>query len=161
MSVRVMFDRPIKPARMTAYPIVEAVPMFANVKATTIPRILALVVLSSTTAFAPWLIRPDTAFAVDPPDMIRITGGAFTMGRDGGNADERPAHGVTLRPFLIDRVPVTNADFAAFLNAMGGPTNAGGQNLFDWDDDDARIHKDGGHYRADEDRKSTRLNSSH
>ncbi len=99
--------------------------MFASprpsVKATTIPRVLALLVLSATIAFAPWLIRPDTAFAVDPPDMVRITGGAFTMGRNGGNADERPAHRVTLRPFLIDRVPVTNAEFARFLNAIGGP----------------------------------------
>ncbi len=148
-SVRVMFDRPIKPARMTASPIAEAVLMFANVKATTIPRILALVVISVTTAFAPWLIRPDPAFAVDPPDMVRITGGAFTMGRDGGNADEQPAHGVTLSPFLIDRVPVTNAGFAAFLNAMGGPINAGGRNLFDWDDDDARVHRAEWLYRAD------------
>ncbi len=83
---------------MTAYPIVEPVLMFASpsVKATTIPRILALVVLSATTAFAPWLIRPDTAYAANPQDMIRITGGAFTRGRrDGGNADEQPAHGVT------------------------------------------------------------------
>ena len=96
--------------------------MFASpsAKAATIPRVLAFVVLSSTTAFAPSLIRPDTAFAQAPPDMVRITGGAFTMGRDGGNGDERPAHGVTLGPFLIDRVPVTNAAFAAFLNAMGG-----------------------------------------
>ncbi len=136
---------------MTAYPIVEPVLMFASpsVKATTIPRILALLVISATTAFTPWLIRPDTAFAVDPADMARITGGAFTMGRDGGNADDRPAHGVTLGPFLIDRVAVTNAEFAAFLNAMGGPTNAAGQNLFDADDDDARIHKVGKRYRAD------------
>ncbi len=92
MIVREMFDWRVRSARMTTSPIVEAVPMFASpsVKATTIPRILALVVLSSTTAFAPWLIRPDTAIAQAPPDMVRITGGAFTMGRDGGNADERP-----------------------------------------------------------------------
>ena len=124
--------------------------MFASpsVKTTTVRRILALVVLSATTAFAPWPIRPDIAFAVDPPDMVRIIGGAFTMGRDGGNADERPAHRVTLGPFLIDRVPVTNAEFAAFLDAMGGTTNARGQNLFDGDDDDARIHKVEGQYRA-------------
>ena len=152
MPGRVMFARPIKPARMTADPIAEAVPMFASpsAKAATIPRVLAFVVLSSTTAFAPSLIRPDTAFAQAPPDMVRITGGAFTMGRDGGNADERPAHGVTLGPFLIDRVPVTNAEFAVFLNAMGGPINAGGRNLFDWDDDDARVHRAEWHYRADE-----------
>ncbi len=136
---------------MTSDPTAEGIPMFASpsVKATAIPRILALLVLSATTAFAPWLIRPEPAIAQAPPDMVRITGGVFTMGRDGGNADEQPAHDVTLRPFLIDRVPVTNAEFAAFLNAMGGTKNAGGQNLFDWDDDDARVHKVEGRYRAD------------
>ncbi len=120
MSGRVMFDCPVRSARMTADPIAEAVPMFASpsAKATTMPRVLALVVLSSTTALAPWLIRPDSAIAQDPPDMARITGGAFTMGRDGGNADERPAHGVTLDPFLIDIYEVTNAQFAAFLNTL-------------------------------------------
>ena len=101
--------------------------------------------------------------------MVRLTGGAFTMGQGGGgqggggqgggNADERPAHRVTLAPFFIDRVEVTNAAFAQFLNAMGlnamglnamgGPTNSKGRNLFDWDDGDALIHKAGGYYRAD------------
>ena len=55
--------------------------MFENprpsVKATAIPRIVALVVLSATTAFAPWPIRPEPAFAQDPPDMVRIIGGAI------------------------------------------------------------------------------------
>ncbi len=90
---------PIKPGKMTAHPIAEAVLMFASprpsAKAAAIPRILALLVLSATTAFAPWLILPDTAYAANPQDMVRITGGAFSMGRDGGNADEQPAHGVT------------------------------------------------------------------
>ena len=137
---------------MTANPIAEAVLMFASprVKATTIPRILARLLLPAAIAFAPWLIRPEPAFAQNPQDMIRVTGGVFTMGRDGGHADERPAHDVTLGPFLIDRVAVTNAEFAAFLNAMGGTTNAAGRNLFDEDDDDARIHKVEGNYRADE-----------
>ena len=145
-----MNEYPI-PTRMTSDPTAEGVPMFASpsVKATTIPRVLALLVLSATTAFAPWLIRPEPAIAQAPPDMVRIAGGVFTMGRDGGNADEQPAHDVTLGPFLLDRVPVTNAEFAAFLNAMGGTKNAGGQNLFDWDDDDARVHKVEGRYRAD------------
>jgi iron(II)-dependent oxidoreductase len=142
---------------MRAYPIAEAVRMFASpsVKATTLRRVLALVVISATTASAPWLIRPDSAIAEAAADMVPIAGGAFIMGRDGGgrdggNADERPAHRVTLGPFLIDPVPVTNADFAPFLNAMGGPINPAGQNLFDWDDDDARIHRAEWHYRADE-----------
>ena len=90
-----------------------------------------------------------TAAAADPPEMARIAAGTFTMGRDGGPADERPAHRVTLAAFLIDRMPVTNAAFALFLNAVGGPADASGRRLFDWDDGDARIHERGGGFRAD------------
>jgi iron(II)-dependent oxidoreductase len=55
---------------------------------------------------------------------------------------------VELPAFSIDRTPVTNADFAAFLNAAG-PVNSGGERLFDADDNDARIQKKGGRWLAD------------
>lgn len=108
-----------------------------------------LVAFLAAVVFAPWAIQPKTAYATDERDMVHITGGTFTMGSDAGNADERPVHRVSLSPFLIDRIAVTNAEFAAFLNAMEGPANPRGQNLFDWDDGDARIHKSGELYRAD------------
>jgi formylglycine-generating enzyme required for sulfatase activity len=42
--------------------------------------------------------------------MLLVPGGAFTMGADaGGEEDERPAHTVTLGPFWLDRVEVSNA----------------------------------------------------
>jgi iron(II)-dependent oxidoreductase len=81
--------------------------------------------------------------------MVRILGGTFTMGSDRGLPDERPAHPVTLKSFWIDRRPVTNAEFADFLNRMGRTSNARGQHLFDWDDGDARIHKTQGRWRTD------------
>lgn len=81
-------------------------------------------------------------------EMVRIPAGTFVMGRDDGPADERPAHRVTLRALDIDRLPVTNAEFARFLDAVG-PTNARGENLFDADDPDARIHRRGGRWVAD------------
>ncbi len=90
-----------------------------------------------------------TAATPGPPEMARIDGRSFIMGREDGEADERPAHRVTLAPFLIDRLPVTNAEFSRFLNAVGGPLDASGRRLFDWDDGDARIHKRNGRYRAD------------
>ena len=70
--------------------------------------------------------------------MVSIPAGAFTMGDDDGPADERPAHQVVLPAFAIDRQPVTNEQFAAFLNAVG-PVSARGERLFDIDDPDARI----------------------
>ena len=80
--------------------------------------------------------------------MIRVPAGMFTMGSDHGPADERPAHPVTLREFQIDRLPVTNADFAEFLNALGH-ANAKGERLYDHDDPDARIHQSAGKWQAD------------
>jgi formylglycine-generating enzyme required for sulfatase activity len=44
-----------------------------------------------------------------PTDMLFVPGGTFTMGADqGGEADEHPAHAVTLAGFWLDRTPVTN-----------------------------------------------------
>jgi len=43
-----------------------------------------------------------------------LPGGAFLMGQKDGRDDERPVHRVTLAPFRLSRLPVTNADFAAF-----------------------------------------------
>ena len=107
--------------------------------------------------------------AAGQPEMVRIAGGAFVMGRDDGPADERPAHRVTLAAFEIDRRPVTNAEFSRFLDAIGptncslllasgtrGPKATGapdahcrGENLFDVDDPDARVHRRGGPWVAD------------
>ena len=81
-------------------------------------------------------------------DMIRVPAGPFTMGSDEGPEDERPAHTVTLAAFEIDRLPVTNADLAGFLQRFGA-TDAGGRRYYDWDDADARIHRVDGTWRAD------------
>ncbi|MGH7772986.1 MAG: formylglycine-generating enzyme family protein [Candidatus Binatia bacterium] len=81
-------------------------------------------------------------------EMVSIPAGPFTMGSDTGPADERPAHRVELPAFAIDRTPVTNAQFAAFLNAAS-PMNAAGERLYDVDDGDARIHQRGGKWVAD------------
>ena len=89
------------------------------------------------------------ASADSPSDMVRLAGGAFTMGRDDGPADERPAHTVTLAPFWLDIRPVTNAEFAAFLQRSGRLVDGAGRRLFDWDDDDARLRRRNGEWRAD------------
>jgi iron(II)-dependent oxidoreductase len=83
-----------------------------------------------------------------PTEMAIVASGPFTMGSDDGPEDERPAHVIHLAAFAIDRVPVTNEQFAGFLNAVG-TQNAQGERLYDHDDSDARIHQADGRWRAD------------
>lgn len=87
--------------------------------------------------------------AADGPDVL-IPGGTFTMGSDKALADERPAHSVTVQPFRLDVRPVTHAEFATFLDTLGGKTrDAENRKLFDDDDEDARIHRRDGRWQAD------------
>lgn len=80
-------------------------------------------------------------------DMVEIPAGPFLMGSTDGPVDERPAHQITLPSFRIDRYPVTNAQFAQFLDAFG-PSNHDGERLFDVADPDARIHRVNAHWAA-------------
>jgi iron(II)-dependent oxidoreductase len=78
--------------------------------------------------------------------LVAIPAGPFTMGSDSGPADERPAHRVEVAAFSIERTPVTNRQFATFLNAKGlGPN----ERWYDPDDGDARIHRVGAKWVAD------------
>lgn len=89
--------------------------------------------------------------ATSPPaldSMVTIPAGEFIMGSDDGPADERPQHAVFLAAYSIDSFPVTNINFAEFLNAVG-PYNQAGERLFDVDDPDARIHRVGDKWMAD------------
>ncbi|NEY91786.1 formylglycine-generating enzyme family protein [Tabrizicola oligotrophica] len=57
-------------------------------------------------------------------DMVRLPGGAFLMGSDIGYPEEAPVRSAEVGPFAIDRFPVTNADFAAFVAETGHMTEA-------------------------------------
>lgn len=65
--------------------------------------------------------RPPSA---DPVEMVPLPGGTFRMGSDRHYPEEAPAHRVTVDPFRIDVVPVTNRRFAAFVAATGHRTTA-------------------------------------
>jgi formylglycine-generating enzyme required for sulfatase activity len=52
-------------------------------------------------------------------EFVHVGAGPFRMGWDGGLPSERPLHEVWLDAFLIARAPVTNADYAAYLDATG------------------------------------------
>ncbi len=57
--------------------------------------------------------------------MVRIPAGSFRMGSDFPQfTDALPIHKVTVRTFWIDAAPVTNAQFAAFVNSTGYVTVA-------------------------------------
>lgn len=56
--------------------------------------------------------------------MRFLAGGSFTMGSDKFYEDERPTRRVAVNPFWIDETPVTNRQFAAFVDATGYRTLA-------------------------------------
>jgi len=70
--------------------------------------------------------RFGTAAPEAPEGMVWIPGGEFTMGWNGQFArrDESPLHRVKLDGYWIKRTPVTNAEFAAFIDATGYVTTA-------------------------------------
>lgn len=55
-----------------------------------------------------------------PDDMVSIPGGAFQMGDSlyEGSPIELPVHTVTLDSFFMGKYPITNGQYAAFLNSV-------------------------------------------
>jgi len=58
------------------------------------------------------------------PDTVKVPAGTWRLGSDDHYAEEGPVHRVRLDAFAIDRHPVTNARFAAFVDATGYRTIA-------------------------------------
>jgi sulfatase modifying factor 1 len=56
------------------------------------------------------------------PGMAWIAGGTFRMGSDRHYPEEAPVHRVHVDGFWIDRTPVTNRQFRAFVDATGYET---------------------------------------
>jgi iron(II)-dependent oxidoreductase len=80
--------------------------------------------------------------------MAPISGGSFTMGSKVGPDDEKPEHIIFLKLFYLDILPVSNDDFAKFLNDQG-LQNRQGETFYDQDDSDARIHLRNSIWQAD------------
>lgn len=66
--------------------------------------------------------------------MVWVEGGEFLMGTDDPNSfpNERPAHRVRVDSFWIDKTPVTNDQFAEFVEATGYQTLA--ERPVDWEE---------------------------
>jgi formylglycine-generating enzyme len=65
-----------------------------------------------------------SATSAPHPDMVWVEGGGFTMGSDDHYPEEAPAHRVAVDGFWIDRTPVTNEQWARFVEATGHVTFA-------------------------------------
>lgn len=50
-------------------------------------------------------------------EMVKIPGGKFTMGRNGGDLFESPEHETEVKDFSIDKTEVTNAEYYEFVKA--------------------------------------------
>ncbi|MCI0486484.1 MAG: SUMF1/EgtB/PvdO family nonheme iron enzyme [Blastocatellia bacterium] len=60
-------------------------------------------------------------------EMVRVAGGLFEMGSDGypfAYDNERPPRMIELSDFRIDKYPVTNTDYARFIEAGGYETRS-------------------------------------
>ena len=57
-------------------------------------------------------------------ELVELPGGSFRMGSTSFYPEEAPVHTVTVAPFAIERHPVTNAQFAAFVRDTGYVTVA-------------------------------------
>ena len=51
--------------------------------------------------------------------LVEVPGGSFRMGSTSFYPEEAPIHTATVGPFAIERHPVTNAQFAEFVDATG------------------------------------------
>ena len=57
-------------------------------------------------------------------ELVALDGGSFRMGSTQFYPEEAPVHTVTVAPFAIERHPVTNAQFGAFVSETGYRTVA-------------------------------------
>jgi len=68
--------------------------------------------------------RRPAARAGVPAGMVAIPGGRTRIGSDDGEPAERPTFTADVKPFLLDRHPVTVAEFRRFVDATGWVTQA-------------------------------------
>jgi len=72
----------------------------------------------------PPAVPPESPGRPPARDMVWIPGGSHPMGSNDHYPEEAPAHTAAVEGFWMDRAPVTNAQFQAFVKATGHVTVA-------------------------------------
>ncbi len=73
--------------------------------------------------------RSETPMEISAREPVWVEGGTFTMGSDSHYPKEAPAHPVKVGGFWIDVTPVTNRQFAEFVEASGYVTLRRGRRI--------------------------------
>jgi formylglycine-generating enzyme required for sulfatase activity len=76
------------------------------------------------TAPVPISDEPLERYSITPPGMVYIPGGGAFIGSELCGEDAFPPHAFETKGFYMDRSPVTNAQFAQFVEATGYETEA-------------------------------------
>jgi len=71
---------------------------------------------------AAYTLYANRADLINAMGFVLIIGGTFIMGYEVGRSDEQPPHEVSVNDFQMSKFEVTNAQYAAFLNAAGKQT---------------------------------------
>ncbi len=50
-----------------------------------------------------------------PPNMVRVEGGAFDMGKKGGGVDKKPVHAVSIKDFYLGKYEVTQGQWTEVM----------------------------------------------
>jgi len=80
---------------------------------------------------------------------VWVPPGEFMMGADDLDYRHKPIHRVRItKGFWLSKCEITNAQYAAFLNAHGSNTEAAGKELIDLQSRDCGVETQGGHYVA-------------
>ena len=84
-------------------------------------------------------------------NMVFIRGGAFQMGSNDGEADEKPVHSVTVSDFYLSKYEVTVAEFRTFVETSGYQTDADKNGTSRVSEDNKWVDKAGRNWRHDPD----------
>jgi formylglycine-generating enzyme required for sulfatase activity len=88
--------------------------------------------------------QPQEIKSVEPiaTKMSIIPGGSFSRGNNRSSRDESPRHVIHLSPFAMDIHPVTNEQYARFLEVMGGEKDGTNNDMIRLKE--SRIRRNGG-----------------